>query len=145
MHPLKKWLIVVLSALQAVVFAVPLVLSYYGSHRMGAHRHLKVRADQYFSGILSHRNLAIASLVVSVLLALLIWYLVSHKRAPQKNHVRATLVGLGLTIVLLALLVIPSARTILIYPWLLLCAAMLWLFQLAKMWLMKDRIRKNEQ
>ena len=112
---------------------------------MGAHRHLKVRADQYFSGILCNRILTIAAVIVSVLLALLIWYLVSQKQSLRRNRLRATWVSLGLTVVLLALLVIPSARAILIYPWLLLCAVMLWLFQLAKMWLVNDHIRKNEQ
>lgn len=145
MQPLKRRLVFALSALQVVIFGLPFVLNYYGSHRMGAHRHLKVRADQYFSGILCNRNLTIAAVIVSVLLVLLIWYLVSQKQSLRRNRLRATWVGLGLTVVLLALLVIPSARAILIYPWLLLCAVMLWLFQLAKMWLVNDHIRKNEQ
>lgn len=144
MQTLKKWLFAALSALQAVVFAAPFVLNYFGSHRMGAHRHLKVRADQYFGGILNNRNLTIAAVVVSVLLGLLIWYLVMQKRAPREKLLRVTWFELGLTAALLALLVIPPARTILIYPWMLLCLAVLWLLQLAKILLLQRRSRTND-
>jgi hypothetical protein len=140
MHTVKKWVRVFLSGLQAIFFLVPCVLQYYGSHRMGAHRHLKVRGDVYLSGILSRFNLTIAAIVVAVILVLLLFFFLrTRKHRPQPNQLWSMRLGLFLTLLLILLLILPEIRTLLIFPWLLLCAGMLWLMQLIKLWLMDCR------
>ncbi|HWQ96736.1 MAG TPA: hypothetical protein VN538_01390 [Clostridia bacterium] len=123
-----------LRAVQAVVLILPLVLHYFGSHTMGAHRHFKVRGDVYLGGILRQSNLTIAAIVLSVILVLLVFRLIAaKKRRLQAVQTLSELTCIGLTITLMLLCALPVFRTVLIYPWLLLCAAVLWLLQLVKL------------
>ena len=140
MQALKKWLITALSALQVVGLVAPFVLHYYGSHRMGAHRHFKVRGDVYLGGILRQSNLTIAAIALSVILLLLVFRLIAaKKRRLQAGQPLSELTCIGLTIALMLLCALPVFRTVLIYPWLLLCAAVLWLLQLMKLLLLDRR------
>jgi len=140
MQALKKWLITALSALQVVGLIAPFVLHYYGSHRMGAHRHFKVRGDVYLGGILRQSNLTIAAIALSVILLLLVFRrIAAKKRRLQAGQPLSELTCIGLTIALMLLCAIPVFRTVLIYPWLLLCAAVLWLLQLMKLLLLVRR------
>ena len=133
MRAVKQWFLALLSGLQAILFAVPFVLDYYGSHRMGAHRHLKVRGDEYRDGLLSDANLAIAAIVLAVVFFLLLWFFLRvNERKPQANILRSMLLSLVFTVVLMLVLVLPQARALLIFPWLLLCAGIIWLLQLVK-------------
>lgn len=140
MQALKKWLITALSALQVVGLIAPFVLHYYGSHRMGAHRHFKVRGDVYLGGILRQSNLTIAALALSAILLLLVFRrIAAKKRRLQAGQPLSELTCIGLTIALMLLCALPVFRTVLIYPWLLLCAAVLWLLQLMKLLLLDRR------
>ena len=133
MRAVKQWFLALLSGLQAILFAVPFVLDYYGSHRMGAHRHLKVRGDQYRDALLSDTNLAIAAIVLSVVFLLLLWcFFRVRKRKPQANILRSMLPILVFTVLLMLVLILPQVKALLIFPWLLLCAGILWLLQLVK-------------
>lgn len=133
MRAVKQWFLSFLSGLQAIVCAVPFVLDYYGSHRMGAHRHLKVRGDEYRGELLSDTNLAIAAIVLSVVFLLLLWcFFRVMKRKPQSNILRSILLSLVFTVLLMLVLILPQVKALLIFPWLLLCAGILWLLQLIK-------------
>ncbi len=141
----KRWTIAALSGLQVVVFAVPFVLHYFGSHRMGAHRHFKVLGDMYFGGILRQSNLTIAAIALSVILLLLVFRLIAAKeRQLQAAQPLSELTCIGLTIALLLLCALSVFRTVLIYPWLLLCATVLWLLQLVKLLLLNQHFRTHK-
>jgi len=133
MRGVKQWLLAFLSGLQAILFAAPFVIDYYGSHRMGAHRHLKVRGDQYRAAQLNDANLAIYAVVLAVVFLLLLWcFFCLKKRKPQATALRSMLFSLVLTILLVLVLVLPQVKALLIFPWLLLCAGIIWLLQLVK-------------
>ena len=142
MRSAKTWLRVLLSGIQAIAFIAPFVLHYYGSHTMGAHRHFKVRGDVYFNGILSNVNLTIAAIALSVILLVLVFRLIAaKKRRLQAVQPLSELTCIGLTIALMLLCALPVFRTVLIYPWLLLCATVLWLLQLVKLFLLNHSFR----
>ena len=133
MRAVKQWFLALLGGLQAILFAVPFVLDYYGSHRMGAHRHLKVRGDQYRDTLLSDANLMIAVVALAVAFLLLLWCFFRVKeRKPQANILRSMLLSLVFTVLLMLVLMLPQVKALLIYPWLLLCAGIIWLLQLVK-------------
>jgi len=132
--PARNRIVWPLRAVQAVVLILPLVLQYFGSHTMGAHRHFKVRGDVYLGGILRQSNLTIAAIVLSVILVLLVFRLITAiKRRLQAVHPLSELTCIGLTIALMLLCALPVFRTVLIYPWLLLCAAIVWFLQIVKL------------
>jgi hypothetical protein len=131
-----------LRAAQAAAMILPIVLHYFGSHTMGAHRHLKVRGDVYLSGILQQSKLTIAAIALSVILLLLVLGLIAaKKRRVQEVHPLSELACIGLTIALILLCALPVFRTVLIYPWLLFCAAFIWVLQLVKQLLMRPKTR----
>lgn len=133
MRAVKQWLLAILSGLQVIVCAAPFALNYYGSHRMGAHRHLKVRGDEYRMGLLRDANLAICAVVLAVVFLLLLWrFLRIQKHKPQANVLRPALLTLILTVLVILILVLPQVKALLIFPWLLLCALIVWLLQLVK-------------
>lgn len=139
MRAVQKWLRLFLGFVQAIAFLSLFVLDYFGSHTMGAHRHLKVRGDQYLNGILSSGNLKIAAaamvLVLVLLLLLLILRIKQHGLQPSLLRYGAP--GLLFTALLILILVLPAFRTLLIFPWLVLCAGIIWFLQLMKMLLMR--------
>jgi len=139
MRAVKAWLRVFLSGIQAIAFVAPFVLHYFGSHSMGAHRHLKVRGDVYLGGILSDGNLTIAAILIAVLLVLLLClFLAACKQRPQPKRLWSLVPIQLFTLLLFFLLVLPAVKAMLIFPWLLLCAALIWLLQITKM-LLLDR------
>ena len=133
MRAFKQWLLAILSGLQVIVCAAPFALDYYGSHRMGAHRHLKVRGDAYRMGLLRDANLAIYAVVLAAVFLLLLWcFLRLKKRKAETSVLRALLLGVALTVLLILVLILPQIKALLIFPWLLLCALIVWLLQLVK-------------
>ena len=133
MRAVKQWLLAFISGLQVILFAAPFVIDYYGSHRMGAHRHLKVRGDQYRAALLNDANLAIYAVVLAVVFLLLLWcFFRLKKRKPQATALRSMLFSLVFTVLLMLVLVLPQVKALLIFPWLLLCAGIIWLLQLVK-------------
>ena len=139
MRAVKAWLRVFLSGIQAITFVAPFVLHYYGSHRMGAHRHLKVRGDVYLGGILSDGNLTIAAILIAVSLVLLLrLFLAAVIQRPQPKRLWSLVPILLFTSLLFLALVLPALKSLLIFPWLLLCVALIWLLQIAKI-LLLDR------
>ena len=143
MRPKRSWFTILLSALQTILLALPFVLHYYGSHRMGAHRHFKVRSDAYLSGILSSRNLTIAAIFLAVVLLLWLCYILVSRERRKQISLLPTVLGIALSISLILLLIVPSTREILIFPWLLLCVAVIWLLQLVKLLVL--HLQKNQR
>lgn len=136
--PARSRIVWALRVVQSIVLLLPLVLHYFGSHTMGAHRHFKVRGDVYLGGILRQSNLTIAAIALSVILVLLVLRLIStKKRLLQAVHPLSELTCIGLTVALMLLCALPVFRTVLIYPWLLLCVAFVWLLQIAKLLLLR--------
>ena len=134
-----------LRVVQSIVLLLPLVLHYFGSHTMGAHRHFKVRGDVYLGGILRQSNLTIAVIVLSVILMLLVLRrIAAKKRRLQAVHPLSELTCIGLTVALKLLCALPVFRTVLIYPWLLLCAAIVWVLQLVKLLLLRFKHSQAE-
>ena len=140
MRIVKTLIRVFLSSIQAVALAAPFVLHYFGSHTMGAHRHLKVRSDVYLSGILNSTNLTIAAVFVAVIIVLLLglWILAGIHR-PRPNKLWSIMLSFLFSLVLFLILTLPAVKSLLIFPWLLLCAALVWILQLAKMLLLDRR------
>ena len=133
MRAIRQWFLAILIALQAIFCAAPFVLDYFGSHRMGAHRHLKARGDEYRGELLSDANLTIAVVAVAVAFLLLLWCFFRVKeRKPQANILRSMLLSLVFTVLLMLVLMLPQVKALLIYPWLLLCVGIIWLLQLVK-------------
>lgn len=136
--PARSRIVWALRAVQSIVLLLPLVLHYFGSHTMGAHRHFKVRGDVYLGGILRQSNLTIAAIALSVILVLLVLRLIAaKKRRLPAVHPLSELTCIGLTFALMLLCALPVFRTVLIYPWLLLCAAIVWVLQLVKLLLLR--------
>ena len=133
MSAVRKWLRAILSGLQGLALLAPFVLHYFGSHTMGAHRHLKVRGDQYMSGILSSANLTIAAVAVAAIFVLLLclFFKVIRQR-PQRKPLWPWSLLLFLTVALLLVLTLHVVRSLLIFPWLLLCVGILWGLQVLK-------------
>jgi hypothetical protein len=133
MRLFKSFLRVLLSCVQVAAFLAPFALHYFGTHTMGAHRHLKVRANVYMSGILNDTNLTIAAIASAALLALLLIVLFSaRKNRTQKARLwPVALIALD-TSALLLVLVLSVARGLLIFPWLVFCAVLIWLLQVIK-------------
>jgi len=140
MRLLKISLRVLLSVVQTIVFFVPFVLNYYGSHTMGAHRHFKVRGDVYASGILNSVNLAIAAIAIGLILVLMLCLLYTAiKQRPQPIRLWSLVPGVAFTAALFLVLILPAARSLLIFPWLVFCAALVWILQLIKVLLLERK------
>ena len=143
--PARSRIVWPLRVMQFVVLIVPFVLHYFGSHTMGAHRHFKVRGDVYLGGILRQSNLTIAVIALSVILVLLVFRLIAaKKRRMQAVQPLSELTAIGLTLALMLLCALPVFRSVLIYPWLLLSTALLWLLQLVKLLLLHQCYRTND-
>jgi len=139
MRFIKRFIRILLSSTQAIAFVAPFVLHYFGSHSMGAHRHLKVRGDVYLGGILSDGNITIAAVLIAVLLVLLLClFLAACKQRSQPKRLWSLVPILLFTLLLFLVLVLPAFKALLIFPWLLLCVALIWLLQITKM-LLLDR------
>lgn len=138
MRLFKSFLRALISFVQVAAFLAPFALHYFGTHTMGAHRHLKVRANVYMSGILNDTNLTIAAIASAALLALLLIVLFSaRKNRTQKTRLwPVALIALD-TSALLLVLVLPVARGLLIFPWLAFCVVLIWLLQVIKVALLE--------
>lgn len=131
MRTIVRW---ILRGLQLVLLAVPAVLQYYGTHTMGVHRHLVYRGQYYAAGILSSAHLAAAAVVTFVLLAA--FPLISYRLSGKKPESLRTFPFLSAELFLAALLMLlalPACRAFLVYPYLLLCAALICLLQFLKL------------
>lgn len=139
MRAVQKWLRLFLGFVQAIAFLSLFVLDYFGSHTMGAHRHLKVRGDQYLNGILSSGNLKIAAVIVAIVLLLLLLFLLVRikQHGAQPKLLWSVVPGLLFSALLILILVLPAIRALLIFPWLLFCAGIIWFLQLMKMLLIR--------
>jgi len=133
-----------LRGIQLVLLAVPAVLQYYGTHTMGVHRHLVYRGQRYAAGILSPAHLTAAAVVACILLAA--FPLISYRFSGNKPESLRTVSFLSTEFILsalLALLALPVCRALLIYPYLLLCTALICLVQLLKLPLTAPRNRSS--
>lgn len=116
-----------------MLLTVPAVVQYYGTHAMGVHRHLVYRGQLYAAGLLAPAHLTAAAILVLVLLA--VFPLISYRLSggkPESLRAFPFLSAEFTLAVLLVLLALPGCRALLIYPYLIVCAALICLFQFLK-------------
>lgn len=138
MRILKASVRAFLRVIQTVAIFAPFALHYYGSHTMGAHRHFKVRGDAYRNGILCDSNLAIAAVVATLaLLLLLALLLFAMKHRPRPVRLWSVARHVPAAVLLPVVLILPAAKGLLVFPWIVFCAALIWALQLVKLFLLE--------